>query len=366
MTHARAAISFLPPTAVLEVTQACNHHCTFCSCPWEAAHVNGFQSHAELSTAEWKEALDMLCERGVTNLSFSGGEALLRPDIFEIIHHASTRRAAHIKMRGKKLVRENITPTLYLISNGTVLTRDTLLFLREHRVHLSISLPGLGTLHEHTGRGDPDIILSKFRMARELGMHTVVNVTVTKKNLHELYATLAAAFLSGARQLLLNRFLPGGRGIFHRELLLNATGLRHMLEIAEEALTDANLHGSLGTEVPQCLVSPNRYKRLKVGTRCAAATDFFVIGPDGHMRVCNHSPVTLPHFRQMDTLHAHPYWRRFALKDYLPQACHACPQTNHCDGGCREAAHICNGSPDSPDPLLTPEKKTPEGDPAPH
>jgi radical SAM protein with 4Fe4S-binding SPASM domain len=175
---------------------------------------------------------------------------------------------------------------------------------------------------------------------------------VTRRNLPELYQTLSAAFLAGARQLLLNRFLPGGRGLFHRELLLDAGGVRQMLDTAEEALSDAGLFGSVGTELPRCVVDASRYKRLTVGTCCSAALGFFVIGPDGFMRVCNHSTVKLLPFREMDALPSHAYWRRFTLKEYLPRACHGCPQMGVCDGGCREAAHICGGAVDAPDPLL--------------
>ena len=148
-----------------------------------------------------------------------------------------------------------------------------------------MSLPGLATLREHTGIGDPDEILEKFRLANELGTPAVVNITVTKKNLHELYQTISAAFLAGARQLLLNRFLPGGRGLFHEnDLVLGAAEVRQMLDTAEEALTDAGRFGSVGTELPKCLVNADKFKRLTIGTRCSAALEFFVIGPDGHIR----------------------------------------------------------------------------------
>jgi radical SAM protein with 4Fe4S-binding SPASM domain len=347
------AVSFLPATAVLELTRACNHKCSFCSCPWEAASVNGYEAGGELSTDDWKLALEMLCQRGIANIAFTGGEALLKKGVFEIIQHAASLVSEQIKTRDGRLVRETLTPKLFLISNGTLISREILEFFRANDVQLSMSLPGLTTLAEQTGIGDPDVILSKFRMAAEMGMRTVVNVTVTKKNLHELYQTISAAFLAGASQLLLNRFLPGGRGVFHKELLLNAAQVRQMLVTAEEALADAGRFGSVGTELPKCVLGDTAaYKHLTIGTRCSAGRDFFVVGPDGFLRVCNHSVTRLLPFREMDALSAHPYWRRFVFKDYLPEACSACPLIGECDGGCREAAHICGGHLDSPDPLL--------------
>jgi radical SAM protein with 4Fe4S-binding SPASM domain len=347
------AISFLPATAVLEITSACNHQCIFCSCPWEAAKFNGFESQSELSINEWKTVIDMLCERGVNNIAFSGGEALLRKGIFEIIEYAASQTVTCIETKNGRLIHEKKPPQLYLISNGKVITREILEFLRSHNVQLSISLPGLSTLKEHTGFGDPDVILSKFRMAHEMGMDTVVNVTVTRKNLFELYHILSAAFLSGAKQLLLNRFLPGGRGLFYeKELILNVREVQQMLDIAEEALTDAGRFGDVGTELPKCIIGKDKYKRLSIGTRCSAALGFFVISPDGFVRVCNHSTVKLEHFTKIDMLPNNPYWKKFTMKEYLPPSCIHCLQIGDCDGGCREAAHICNGAIDSLDPLL--------------
>lgn len=348
---ARLAPSFLPATAVLEVTTRCNHRCLFCSCPWEAEH-GGFPHRRELDSRQWQDVISRLTDMGVCNLCFTGGEALLKEGIYDMIRFASKRRVEWIETRDGSLVSEIRPPKLYLISNGTTVTRGTLEFCCEHGVQLSMSLPGLTTLREHTGIGDPDAILGKFRMAREMGMDTVVNITVTKRNLHELYQTISAAFLAGARQLLLNRFLPGGRGLAHRDWVLDARDIREMLDTAEEALADAGRFGSLGTEVPRCVVQPEKYKRITVGTRCAAAVDFFVVGPAGWIRVCNHSPVELVPFAELDSLKTHPYWRRFTRKDYLPAACAGCGEMGACDGGCREAALIVGGAPDAPDPVI--------------
>ena len=349
--QSRLAPSFLPTTAVLEMTYRCNHRCLFCSCPWEAPG-KALARQSELTPAEWKAIIRRLCEMGVCDLVFTGGEALLKEDIFEIMRFAAGCLTEHITARENSLVGNVKPPRLHLLSNGTTVTREALEFCRAHDVQLSLSLPGLATLREHTGIGDPDMILENFRLANQLGLKTVVNVTATRRNLGELYQTIATAFLAGARQLLLNRFLPGGRGLEHPELMLNATEVVRMLDVAEEALTDADRYGHVGTELPRCLVKPERYRRLAVGTRCSAAMGFFVIGPSGWIRVCNHSPVDLVPFAEVDTLNAHPYWRRFTQKDFLPKACAGCVQQGGCDGGCREAAHLLGGTLDALDPLL--------------
>jgi len=230
------------------------------------------------------------------------------------------------------------------------------LFAR-HEVHLSLSLPGLTTYREHTGNGSPENVLEWFRRAKDAGVMTTVNIAVTRRNLGELYEAIAEALLAGADTLLMNRFMPGGRGLSHADdLSLSREQIVQMLDTAEDVLKTGNRNGHVGTELPRCLVDPSSYERLQVGTRCSAATGFFVIGPSGYVRVCNHSEVRLCHVDDLESLKRHPYWRRFALKDYLPPACSGCPAASACDGGCREAAHIVGGEADSIDPLLSEEE----------
>ena len=307
----------------------------------------------ELSTSQWKAALDLLAQHGVHNICFTGGEALLRPDLMEIIEYAAGLSVKVIKDEEGRLVERVLPPKLYLLSNGKAVDDRVLDLCKKLDIQLSISLPGLRTFAELTGGGDVNRVLRAFEGARARGLSTVVGITVTSKNLFELYETIAAAFLAGATQLLLNRFLEGGRGrSYARELSLSREQLVEMLETAEQALQDAGRYGSVGTELPLCLFKPERYKRLEVSTGCSAAKGFFVIGPSGNIRVCNHSPIELAHFSRIETLKMDPYWMRFAQSAHLPAVCSDCQHAGHCAGGCREAAHIVGGAVDAPDALL--------------
>ena len=160
--------------------------------------------------------------------------------------------------------------------------------------------------------------------------------------------------LAGASTLLINRFLPGGRGLKHRELDLTTEQIRAIPGIVEHALSLAGRHGSIGTEYPRCLADGALdLEHLKVNTTCGAALSFFIVGPSGLIRVCNHSPRELLHWREWPALMEDEYWKKFVFKDYLPESCRGCRFQGTCDGGCREAAHVCFGSPDAPDPVLS-------------
>jgi len=344
--------SFLPSTAVIELTYRCNHKCLFCSCPWYA-DSNGFEILDEVDTAGWKSIFDELSACGVSSLAFTGGEALMRDDCPELLEYASSLIVEKTETVDGELVTNDVHPEIYLLSNGFPVNDDVLALLARLNIRLSLSLPGLSTFREHTGFDHADHVLRIFRKASDMGIATTVNSTVTAKNIHELKKTLSAALLAGAGQLLMNRFLPGGRGLQHAdELSLNEDQVLQMLLTADDVLTRAGRKGNLGTEIPLCTLNKVELKTLEAGTRCSAALGFFVIGPSGYVRVCNHSEKRLDYFLDWKELKHNEYWNTFRMRKYLPAECDDCSLKLDCDGGCREAAHITGGRIDSKDPLL--------------
>ena len=352
INETRPAVSFLPVTAVLEMTYRCSHRCLFCSCPWEN-EKGAFEKGQELDTAEWKEVIRKISSLGVANICFTGGEALLRKDLWELVQYADSLKDEKIVCENEKLVLKQEPIKLYLISNGEAVTKNVLQLCKENKVQISMSLPGLRSYPELTGGGDPDKVLRSFTLAKSMGLFTVVNITVTKKNLFELYETIAAAFLAGADQLLINVYLKGGRGLRHvNDLSLSSNEIVEALDQAERVLQSSGRFGSVGTELPKCLVNGKKYEKLDVASRCSAAIGFFVVGPSGYIRVCNHSQVNLCHYRDIEQLKANDYWRKFTQKAYLPKKCFSCADLGRCDGGCREEAHIVSGNVDSAHELV--------------
>ena len=343
--------SFLPEAVVLELTWKCNHACRFCSCPWYAGMI---PMRPEMSIEEWKECISSLVDAGVTSLAFTGGEMLLKDGWEDLVRHVASRQGWFYEMEDGEVKTVRRPPALFLLSNGKLMSDHVLDVCRELGIHLSMSLPGLATFEQHTcGGTPPEHILDWFIRAREKGVETTAGITVTAENFHELSQTVSAALLAGASHILLNRFLPGGRGLKHRELDLSPNQIRQMPLLVEEVLALADKPGSVGTELPYCLARDAcDLKHLKVSTTCGAAKGFFVIGPAGWIRACNHSPKELLHWRNWKELPSHPYWNAYIRGKNLPDACLDCEFSHRCDGGCREAAHVCFGSPRATDPAL--------------
>lgn len=323
----------IPDVVALELTYRCNHKCLFCSCPWES-HDN--YKKDELSMDEWFLVVDALQKNGVSSFTLTGGEPLMRDDLYQIIDYITSKGAS-----------------LNIISNGRKIDDAFLDYIAKKRISICISVPGIETFVEHTGIDNVDNVLSIFEKTKVRKIETTANIAVTKKNLPELYENIAYALIKGADYILLNRFLPGGRGLQNQEYLLTKEETNRMLDIAETVLAKANKYGHVGTELPLCAIDhPERYKHIQVSNLCSAAKGFCVVDPSGYLKVCNHSPIRICRYDELETLEQNEYWMQFRNRDYLPEMCKDCDKKSKCDGGCREAAHVLYGNTNDNDPIF--------------
>jgi radical SAM protein with 4Fe4S-binding SPASM domain len=336
--------TFIPSSVVLELTYRCNHRCLFCSCPWEAQAENApnYEKGEELHFEDWVKVLDKLYLLGVKNISISGGEALLKDCLVDLLDY----------IRHKNVYNKDVS--IVIISNGLLMNDEFLKAFKKYNVHLSLSLPGLETFERHTGIDNVSGVLHWLGEAKKTGIATTVNVTVTGINHDELYETVANGLLAGADTVLLNRFLAGGRGLsYMKELSLTRKQLNEMLDTVEEILQISNRTGWVGTEFPRCVINDiSKYQRLKIGSLCAAAKTFFVIDPAGWVRACNHSPRKVGHIFNDPIISDTDYWSAFTDRAYIPAGCVMCKDVNYCDCGCRETASILYGSICAKDPCL--------------
>ncbi|MBM4285373.1 MAG: radical SAM protein [Deltaproteobacteria bacterium] len=162
---ARARARLIPLYATLELTHRCNLACVHCL-------LEG-HSGEELSTTEAKEVIDQLAEAGTLELVLTGGEALLRPDFFDLAAHARERHLA-----------------VTLLTNGTLIDRraaDALKELRPLGVHLS--LYGVtGAVHEAV-TGTPrsfERTLAGIHLLLEWGLRVQINSLAMRQNVKEI------------------------------------------------------------------------------------------------------------------------------------------------------------------------------------
>ncbi|MDE6735222.1 MAG: radical SAM protein, partial [Desulfovibrio sp.] len=144
-----------------EVTRSCNLACRHCRAE---AHPEPYEG--ELSTAEAKALIDTIPEVGDPIVIFTGGDPMMRPDVYELVAHA----------RGLGL-------TCAFAPNGTLITPENAVRLREAGVsRCSISIDGADAASHDAFRGVPGAFEASLRGIEYLkaaGLPFQINTTVT-------------------------------------------------------------------------------------------------------------------------------------------------------------------------------------------
>jgi heme d1 biosynthesis radical SAM protein NirJ len=159
------------PVVIWNLVRRCNLTCKHC---YSISADKDFAG--ELSTAEAFKVMDDLKAARVPVLILSGGEPLLRPDIFEI--------AARAKAMGFYTA---------LSSNGTLIDDSNIEAIAAIDFdYVGISLDGIKATHDKFRRleGAFDRSLAGLRLCRDLGLKVGVRYTMTQDNAHDLPALL--------------------------------------------------------------------------------------------------------------------------------------------------------------------------------
>ncbi len=155
------------PVVVYNCTPRCNLRCVHCY-----ANTGCEDASDVLGTDAARRMIDSLAEFGCPVILFSGGEPLLRPDIFELIAHAAAR--------GLRVT---------LSTNGTTITRDIARELMKTELgYVGVSIDGAETTHDEFRRtaGSWQKAVAGIENCRAEGLRTGLRFTLTRRNFGEL------------------------------------------------------------------------------------------------------------------------------------------------------------------------------------
>jgi heme d1 biosynthesis radical SAM protein NirJ len=181
------------PVVIWNLVRRCNLTCLHCYSISADVDFPG-----ELSTGEVFAVMDDLARFRVPVLILSGGEPLLRPDLFEI--------AARAKRMG-----------FYtgLSTNGTLIDAPMAGRIAAAGFdYVGVSLDGLRATHDRFRRraGAFDASLGGLRLCRARGVKVGLRFTLTQQNAHDLPALVALAEEEGVHKFYLSHLNYAGRG----------------------------------------------------------------------------------------------------------------------------------------------------------
>jgi MoaA/NifB/PqqE/SkfB family radical SAM enzyme len=299
----------VPVNATLETTYGCNLNCVHCFNPTHKA------TSRELSTAQLQHIIDGLAAVGTLSLALTGGEALTRPDLCELL--------AYAKAQGMLVT---------LFTNATLITpeiADRLAALELYRVDIS-SYGATAEAYESVTRVPGSF--AKFVRGLELLLERHIPVRlksiVVTLNAHELDAMRDFAESRGVHFEFLTDIQPKANG--DAEPLAYRVTPKVATDLWESQVLRRNTQGVAREETSSELNSCDRGKETLF--QCACGQTSCGISPYGEMNLC--VSYQLP---QYDLLHGSVADGWEVLKDTVDTAqpqpdfpCPTCPVESSC------------------------------------
>lgn len=345
-------MKFEPKWIAWETTRRCNLKCVHCRSSSEL-EING---HPDFSFEQATKIIDDIASYASPVLVLSGGEPLLREDIFDIARYGSEK--------GLRMC---------LATNGTLVNKDTCREIKNSAIKMvSLSLDGARPeTHDNfrNQEGAFDGTMKAIELFNKNDIPFLINSSFTVRNREEIPEIYQMVKKLGATAWYMFMIVPTGRG----EDVLD--------ELIPEKLYDEILewHYQVEKEENELLMRPTcaphyyrivRQKALEEGTHfkrrnlnfstggskgCLAGQLICLIDVDGEVLPCSYFPKSAGNIHQL------PFkdiWEKselfLSLRDFksYKDNCGRCEYINVC-GGCRARAHAMTGDYLAQEPLCS-------------
>jgi putative heme d1 biosynthesis radical SAM protein NirJ2 len=308
-------------------TKKCNLYCRHCyrdSGP-EA------DSRNELSTAQGKTLLEQIVKAGFKLLILSGGEPLLRQDLFDLASYA---------------VSIGLRPVLG--SNGILI--DQLMadkIFASGVKGIAISLDSASALYHDRFRGQIgawEKTIQGIKNSIAAGLRVQINTTLTENNFDQFSNIVDLVTDMGVQALHPFFLVPTGRGVNIEEESLKKEQYFKMIDMILRKQKETRIELK-PTCAPQFLpMAKEMGLQMRFTRGCLAGVGYCCILPNGDVHICPYLPVKVGNVKEV------PFdkiWEQSAifknLRDYQKYEgrCGKCPNVTIC-GGCRARAYYYN------------------------
>jgi radical SAM protein len=355
-----AAIDFdrSPFLVIWETTQACDLVCKHCR-----AEAQPYRHPAELTTAEARKLLEDVRRFGPIIFVFSGGDAMKRPDIHELVAYGASLG-----------LRMAITP-----ATTPLTTRERLQAMKEAGLaRVAISLDGSHAgIHDEFRQvaGSFDHGLRILGTAQEIGLSTQVNTVVARHNLDDFENLIALLGNVGIVFWEVFFLIPMGRArpddvasaaefetVFERLYELSrtapfdikATAAPHYSRVVLQKKAAVRKAGEAADG--DVLTDGVAFSRTDGIGRARGVNDgdgFLFVSHTGEIFPSGFLPLSAGNIRRddlVDTYRNAPLFRQLRDRNNLKGKCNVCEYRPVC-GGSRARAYAVTGDPFEAEPF---------------
>ena len=323
-----------PPLWLLaELTYRCPLQCPYCSNPLE---ISKYQN--ELSTEDWVRVMQQARKMGATQLGFSGGEPLVRPDLEELIQEA----------RGLGYYTNLITSGVGMDEARVKRFKDAGLD------HIQISFQASDEELNNFLGGSKTFEHKKemVRIVKSYEYPMVLNIVIHRKNIDQIrdilemtveleadYVELASTQYYGWSRINVDQLLPT------RAQLANAE------KVAKE------FQDKLKGKSKIIYVIPDYFEDRPKACMNGWGSIFLTIAPDGTALPCHEAaqlPIEFPNVKDYsisDIWNGSPGFNHFRGFEWMKEPCRSCDEKEKDFGGCRCQAFMMTGDAANTDPV---------------
>lgn len=356
-----AAIDFAraPFIVIWEMTQACDLACLHCR-----ASARPTRDRGELTTHEAKNLLGTARTFGRPLVVLTGGDPLKRPDTVELVRYGTDLG-----------LRMAMTP-----SGTPLMTREAIRALHDAGLaRLAVSLDGsCAAIHDafRGVRGSFEWTVRMIHAAREMGLTTQINTTISRHNVEDVEPLIALVREMGVSLWSVFFIVPTGRAraedlaaaeelesIFHRlydvsktaPFDIKTTAAPHYRRVIMQRQR-AERRGGERTAPPTPMTGGIGFSLADGVGRAKGVNDgdgFVFVSHRGEIYPSGFLPVSAGNVRHdnlVDVYRTHPLFRALRDRGQLRGKCGACEYRSVC-GGSRARAYAMTGDVLASDPL---------------
>ncbi|OAT85520.1 putative heme d1 biosynthesis radical SAM protein NirJ2 [Desulfotomaculum copahuensis] len=306
-------------------TNACNLTCRHCY------RDAGARADEELSTGEGIALIEEIARAGFKIMIFSGGEPLMRPDIYDLAAYAA---------------RTGLRPVFG--TNGTLLTGATAEKLKKSgAMAMGISLDSTDPEQHDRFRGVPgawQAAVEGMRACRRAGLPFQVHTTVMDWNYDQVEALTDLAVKEGAMAHHVFFLVPAGRAVNMEAESLRARQYENLLRRLMEKQKTVDIEVK-PTCAPQFMrIARQMGLKLRFQKGCLAGVAYCIISPRGVVQPCAYLDIPAGNVRETPFSRIwqdNPVFNRLRSGEY-GGGCGICEYRRIC-GGCRARAYFYHG-----------------------
>ena len=261
------------------VTNLCNLRCKHC-------YQDDFSKRNDLDWAGLKKVCDNLLNTmkdwdKTACIHLTGGEPLLKPDLFPLLNH---------------LDQHSMVEELGIITNSLPIDQETMKrligFSKLRKIKISLDGGNAETNDSIRQKGTFDKVVKNIPLIKsEERFEIVLMLTAMKRNFRSLISLFKLSQDLGIDGLIIERFIPLGRGRESLDEVLSKEEWKEMIEMLSDFISTEEEHSFFPYQAFQISFGGGEPELL--GAPCVVGMDGLCVMPDGSVFPCRRFPVSI-------------------------------------------------------------------------